>query len=428
MMPEEIIEQKENQSSGALWIARDSLFGYAGTFLMLALGFLTKILLARILSSSDLGLLLTGQAIVGLALVLSQLSLPEAAVRFVALFIPDLARARSALISALRVAIPLGIVAALGLTAVANLIGGDVYHQPALVRLLVILAIGLPFTTIGDVLAGAARGVGKLWIKVVVGDLARAAWVVLLLCGMLGLGIHSVYLIGAGYLSAAVLSGLVLSIWWLQSPLRLSGQTMRFSSRELLAYSLPLLGAGLLTGPVVNSILPLFLAGVVSPQAVAYFNLAGAFTVFVNAPVAAVEQAALPFWSKPGADLRATYALSTRWCLVLSLILFAPLMLASDMLMLAFYPPEYVSAAPLVRIMAGMALFSVATGPNAGMLKAIGRTRWILFSQIIFVVALLISTPLLLKSYGVLGAAMAWGAACGPWSARGRCWNRARIA
>lgn len=405
----EIVEQTKIERGGALWVARDILVGYVGTFLMLALGFITKVLLARILPSMDLGLLLTGQAIIGLALVISQLSLPETTVRFVAFFAHDSAHARSVLKSALEVVIPLSVVTTLGLSAAAGFIGDTVYHQPTLIVILVVLALSLPFTTFGDVLAGAARGVGKLWIKVTVSDLGRATWIVLMLCALLAMGVHSVFAVGGVYLSAAILSSLLLAFWWFRGPLRLLGRTPRFPPRELLAYGLPLLGAGLLAGPVVNSIMPLFLAGVVSPQSVAYYNLAGAFTVFVNVPLAAVEQAALPFWSKPGVDLQATYVLSTRWCLVLSLILFAPLMLAPEELLLAFYPPVYVAVAPLVQIMATMALFGVAVGPNAGMLKALGRTRWILFSQMIFAVTVLISAPVLIERLGVLGAALVWG-------------------
>ena len=129
----EIVGQTEIEQGSALWVARDTLVGYVGIFLMLALGFVTKVLLTRVLSSMDFGLLLTGQAIIGLALGISQLSLPETTVRFVALYAQNSTRAWSVLKSALEVATPIGVVTALGLSAAAGFIGDTMYHQPTLI-------------------------------------------------------------------------------------------------------------------------------------------------------------------------------------------------------------------------------------------------------------------------------------------------------
>ena len=61
-------------------IVRDSAVSGLGVYAMLGLNFATKVLLARALPADKLGVLLTAQAVVGLALVLAQLSLPDAVV------------------------------------------------------------------------------------------------------------------------------------------------------------------------------------------------------------------------------------------------------------------------------------------------------------------------------------------------------------
>src|SRR5438067_10099273 len=64
-------------------IVRDSTLGFLGVLATLGLSFAAKILLAHLLTVTDFGLLLTGQAIVGLALVVAQLSLADAVVSVV---------------------------------------------------------------------------------------------------------------------------------------------------------------------------------------------------------------------------------------------------------------------------------------------------------------------------------------------------------
>src|SRR5947207_4942963 len=82
-------------------IVRDSTLGFFGVLATLGLGFAAKIVLAHLLTLTDFGLLLMGQAIVGLALVVAQLSLPDAVVSFVGRYVArDRVRAKGIVLRA----------------------------------------------------------------------------------------------------------------------------------------------------------------------------------------------------------------------------------------------------------------------------------------------------------------------------------------
>ena len=394
-------------------IVRDSAIGSLGVFAMLGLNFATKVILARALSTVELGVLLTAQAVVGLALVLAQLSLPEAVVRFVGLYAAhDLSQAKGSLMSALRLSVFGSGLLALGLVLNTGWIANAFYHQAALAGVLVLLATAMPFTTVADVLGAAYRGLGQLWVKVVCVDLARAFWVVVALVYLVSRGANTLLAIATVFGIATLLSALLmLGLFWRSAYWRLPA--IRAPAGELLRYSLPLLAAGLLSGPLVNTGLPLLLGSLASVQAVSYFSLSLSLQLFVYLPTAALEQAALPVWSRQiggGAisGLHASYAFFTRWGYILASALFAFLFFNARTVLAIVYGPEYAVAALAIQALGAMTLFGAAVGPNEGMLRALGATRWIFFSRLVAGVALLGAAILLIPQWGLMGAVIAF--------------------
>lgn len=394
-------------------IIRDSAIGSLGVIAVLGLNFSTKVLLARALSTVELGVLFIAQAIVGLALVLAQLGLPEAVVRFVGLYAArNLSQAKGSLMSALRLSVFGSGLLALGLVLNTGRIANAFYHQAPLAWVLVLLATAMPFTTIADVLGAAYRGLGKLWVKIVCVDFARAFWVVVALVYLLSQGGNSLLAIATVFAIATLLSALLMAgLFWRSAYSHL--QTIHAPAGELLRYSLPLLAAGLLSGPIVNSGFPLLLGSLASVQAVSYFALSLSLQLFVYLPIAALEQASLPVWSRQIgcgqiSGLHASYAFFTRWGYILASIIFAFLFFNARTVLVILYGPEFAVAALATQALGTMALFGAAVGPNEGMLRALGATRWIFFSRIVGSVFLLGAAILLIPQYGLTGAVVAF--------------------
>ena len=398
---------------GLRTIARDSVLGWLGALGVIVLNFATKMLLARALTSAELGILLTGQTMVGLALAVAQLSLPEAVVRFVGLYAPStVAKAKATLLNALKLSTLVSLLMAGGLGLGAGFIANRIYQLPVLAGVLILLAVAMPFTSVADVLAATYRGLKQLWVKVICVDLTRALGVVLMLVVLMSQGANTLPAVAGSYVLATILSA------FLTFALFRSGSLWRVSAShiptgELLRYSLPLLAAGLLAGPIVNTGLPLLLGGLGSAQAVAYYSLAVSLQLFVYLPIAALEQAALPIWSgQIGvgtiSGLRASYAFFTRWGYVVASVVFALLFFNARTVLVILYGPEYAVAALAIQALGAMTLFGAAVGPNEGMLRALGDTRWIFFSRLVAGVASLGAAILLIPQWGLMGAVMAF--------------------
>lgn len=392
-------------------IARDSGIAYMGVLSLLALGVVTKILLARALTPTEFGLLITAQTIVGLLLMLGQLSLPDTVVRFVGLYAgQDMPKAKSVLLNALQLSLIGSGVMALGLGVSANLIAEGIYRQAALAGVLVLLALAMPANTTANILASAYRGISQLWVKITYIDLSPAMFVVVALPLLILLGKNSLVAVAGVYVLAAMLSTALVAGRFLRSPQwRVRAESV--SPGELLRYSLPLLGASLVAWPM--SAIPLLLGSLGSAQSVAYYSLSISLSSSIYMIVSAAETAALPVWSNQISKgmmpkLRADYAFTTRWCFIISSLVFVLIFLFPETVLAMLYGSSYAAAAPSVQAMAAMFLVNAATGPNESLLRALGSTRWIFLSRVaVGGVALVCAFPLI-QIWGLWGAVIAY--------------------
>ena len=393
-------------------IARNSVIGYFGVVFVLVVNFFIKILLSRVLSVGELGLFFAGQAVIGLILVAAQLSLPESVVRFVGMFaVQEMDKANAYIANALWLSGLSTVFFALGVSLCAGWIA-DTLRNPALAQVLLLLAVSIPLTTLADVLAAAGRGVGQLWIKVVLGDVTRPLWVVMALGLLFLLGVSSLSVVIWVYLTGSLVSS-VLTVIWFKSNIHLQGSISKASIVELLRYGLPLLGTALLAGPLVNSALPLLITRLSSVQAVAYYNLAISLSLLINVPIAVVEQAALPVWSAQSQtgsifELRAAYAFVARWSFLASSIVFALLWFNAGTILTFLYGPAYITAAPSLQAIAAAMLFGVIVGPNAGMLRAFADTHWLFVCSVVTGIVSLAVGMFLIPTWGLMGGVLAF--------------------
>jgi len=394
-------------------IARESAISYLGALAALALGFVVKALLARALSVEDLGVLLIGQSIIGLFLVLSQLGLPDAVVRFVGMFSGrDAAKAKGIFIAALTIGLAMSVLIAIGLAVSAKFIAHVLYDESALQHILIILAVGLPLSTAAEVIAAAFRGIGQLWVKAIAVDLVKLIWIILMLLALMSFQANSLTNIAAGY-SLSVLLSLVLAFGVYKISSQWSLSAARMAGSDLVRYSLPLLAASLLAGPIVNAGIPMLLGSLATAQAVAFYILALSLQMLLYLPVAALEQGALPVWSRQigeGSinDLRTSFASITRWGYLAASIVFGLIFFNARFVLSILFGPDFAIAAPAVQASLLVALFGAAVGPNDGMLRALALTKWILWARLMGSGASLIAAFLLIPQWGLMGGVIAF--------------------
>lgn len=389
-------------------IVLNSAAGYAANFVLMGIGILTKILLARMIAPADFGILISAQTITVFAISIASLGLTDAVVREVALD-----RGRGAeqwtgiVIEALKLVFPAALLVTLALFVSAHWIGQAVAAgEEAFPLVLILLALSVPFKMLADMFGAVCQGIGKYWLKVLALDLAPAAFVLAVLAALMAIGQGSVDKVAAIYLASGIVSSLVVASLGF-GVIRVRRQASSISRMALLRYGLPLLGSGIVAWPL--ALVPVAIGGLIAPESVAYYSLAISLASFIYLGTSVAEAASFGTWAEYVGESRrdqllANYRVVTRWGLILASLVFVPLFFCSGDVVMLVYGAGYLPVAELLPLLATIFLVNAATGPNESILKSLGCTQWIFASR--FAVGATVAAVLypLVTRYGLYGA------------------------
>ncbi len=389
-------------------ITAQTASGMAWTGVAMLLGFALRVLMARKMLPREMGIVLTAQAFVGLAVAVATLGVPDAIVRLVGIRATrDTAPKHLVYVGVKTVFVATVAAAAIALAALTL---GSLTSADALWTA-VIFIIALPLFGLGDVFAAAYRGVGRLGTKVLLIDVVRPLLVVLaLLLSPVVLSRQAPYVAGLFALSAL---GSLTAVWMF---FRRDGRWQSggaVTAAELLRFGVPLAGAVLLAGPVFNSVLPLMLSAWTGPSVVAFYMVAVSMYGLVYLPVGILEQAATPTWAHMAAHdtieaLTRSFHRYTNLCFAgaagLGLVI-----MANDRAILAWvFGPAFDAASGAVKIAVAATLCIALVGPNEGMLYALGLSRAIFNARFVGAVAGVGAGLILIPAYGLTGAVAAF--------------------
>lgn len=384
--------------------------GLGWTTVALGVGFALKLVMARAMAAEAMGVVLAAQSFVALALVLAALGVPDAVVRYVGRDEDGRSAPRRTVFRALTIVAPVTL-----LTAIAALAGFWIWfarRMPAdAMWATAIVIVTLPLLGIGDVLGAAFRGINRLATKLVLTDVARPAFVlVMLLLSPIALTQHASYVAGLYATGAAISAALLWALFARDDRWTDTGGS---TARDLLQFGMPIAGSALIAGPVVNSIIPLMLTAWPGSAAVALFAIALSLQGIVALPVAALEQAAVPTWSRMVAhDTAGELGASYKRCATMGFTLAASgslVLLANDRALLtSMFGPTFGAARGALQWTVVATLWGAFTGPNEGMLRALGRAGSIFRARTAAAVAGVVAGALLIPPYGLAGAVAAF--------------------
>ena len=391
-------------------IARQTATGLGWTVVALLVGFSAKLVLARKMPPHAMGTVMAAQSFVGLALAVTGLGIPDAVVRFVGLEANAAAAPRRTVSVALKIAAGTAVPATvLVLAALLGWFGAAMTSEALWTT--VILTASLPLLAVGDVLGAAYRGVNRLGTKLLLIDVVRPGFVVLaLLIAPVMLTQHASF-VAAMYAAAALL---IAGAFWVLFVRDARWRNLGASGAgDLLRFGLPIAGAALIAGPLVNNALPLMLSAWPGPTAVALYTVALSLQAVVYLPIGVLEQAVIPTWARMTVpEMREPLAASYRQftnlgfagATVIGLVFFA-----NDQAILSLmFGPTYALAGWVLRIAIVAALFAAFTGPNDAMLRALGLATSIFKARTAAALAGLSAAAALIPGYGLTGGIVAF--------------------
>ena len=391
----------------------NTLVAYIGTFVLIGLGVVGKMLLARILAPGELGVFISAQIAFGMMAFLGGLSVPDAIARFVGLYSPDSPRSLEVLSRGLRLAVGF----ALLLTLIAVLwewgMSAQFSRDPRYSIIGVLIALAMPFKVAADAIGAANQGAGRLYIKTAVVDVVPA---IAFACGLGFLavsGMGSLNLVAVAYvLSIALSPFLFFGAFSIRAIVRPCGASVRYG--EIVRYSLPLLLSGAVAWPL--TLVPIVVGRQTSAEAVSYYSLAISLGSFIYLGTAVMEAAGLSAWSSylgrgDVRQLEDDYRLSTRCGLLVGSVVFAALSTCPRDIVALLFGARYEPIARILPYMSCIFFANLMTGPTESLLKAHGETRFILTARLTAGAVVAATLYPFLRLWGLNGAVAVYGLA-----------------
>ena len=397
---------------------RGSALLLAGRAISLALNFASQVMVIRYLSKESWGAFSTVIAIVGVGSVINIIGLPRTIGRFAPIYEEkgEFGRLIGSVIIGLLSIVGLGVAATALVYGMRGSLAGAMQTDPLTVELLLIMVVLAPIgafdTLTGQLLAAFTNARTIFFRKHVVTPGLRLLAV---LSVVLGAGdarsLAFAYVI-AGGIGATVYGGIVLRAFRDRRFFaRAKENGVRLPTRELLAFSVPLISSDVLYIARTTCI-ALAIDYHYGAEEVADYRAILPISrlntlVLTNFAYMFLPVAARLFARNAIGEMQDLYSRSAVWVTVLSFPIFAVSFALSDSVTSTLFGEKYASAAALLAIAAlGDYLYSIL-GFDVDTLRVFGKVRWIVICDVATLIVVALGCWFLIPTYGSFGAAIA---------------------
>jgi len=382
---------------------------FAGVVLELVVSFVAKLLIARYLGPTDYGAVSIGLKLMTATSIFVLVGLDSGVGRY----LPrrdDPADRRGVLKSALEIALPVGLLAGVGLFLSADLIAVRVFHDPAVAPVIRVFSVVLPFAVVFRMAIGGVQGMQQSVPKVLIQNLTLPVSRFLLVAVVLLYGLGTVAAAWA-YGVAYVFAGLLGAYYLVRYTPLFADAPATSMHRELVAFSAPLMITAAML-QVLSHIDTFFLGYFASTTVVGVYNVVYPLAQLLTVVLSAFGFMVMPVISSLDAgdsvgEMRRTYQLSSKWILLATLPVFLVVVLFPEMVIRVTFGAEYDGGALALSVLAVGFFTHAVVGPNGNTLTSVGRTRLIMYDNIAVAATNVTLNLLLIPEYGLLGAAVA---------------------
>lgn len=406
---------------GTLWLAATSL-------LVKLLGFLHRIIIARIAGEEGIGLYMAVFPTFILAVTIVQFGLPVAVTRSIAAASSPAER-RHVLIYALSVTIGLSLIIAPAFLFFAPFLAEKLFHDSRAAWLLIAASPALPAIAVSSILRGYLHGRMRMK-EAAFSQLIEQVVRIALIAGLgtlfipYGIGAAAAAAMGAataGELAALLYCLIVFRVEWRRLQTPSERKPARVIQKELADTALPALGSRSI-GSVAWFLEPIFTvkslarAGFTAEEALKLYGvLTGYVLPLLLLPsffTSALSSSLVPDISESYSRhqysrISFRVAESIRFCLVTGGFAVVLLLLFADTLLLVMYHTSQGSS--MVKLLAPFFLFYYCQGPLQAVLQALNLSRAAMWNTLIGAVVKLLALVLLssIPSIGIYGTAIA---------------------
>lgn len=409
-------DQDSTSNRSLQQVAKGTGIIFAGTLIGMVFGFAGRVIVARYWTQSEYGIFSLAFVILNLLVLLSTLGLREGSSRNIAYFRgkSEDEKIDNLLSSSLWLSLTTSLVFSFLLFLLSDYIATNIFHEPSLATALKIISWGIPFFTLIQILASIFLGFGLSRPKAYFQDILRNLSFPILLTPVVILWPSFINVFYAFLLSLAIPCTLFF-VYAMKSDVIKAIKAIKPPklpvTRELLAFSLPLLGVIVLNF-LIRWTDTLMLGGFKTSIEVGLYNAAYPLANFISVPLSALILIYMPIVSGLYArnelkNIRRDFSILTKWLNAATLPLFLFLFLFPQEVLNLLFGTEYNLAANVLRILSLGFIINNFMGPNSAALVAFGETRFIMWATSATTILNIGLNLALIPLYSITGAALA---------------------
>jgi O-antigen/teichoic acid export membrane protein len=396
--------------------AKASGFLAGGNFFELGSRAIIALLLARWLGVEGYGLYVLAVSAGSLFTGISLLGLDRAMIRYVAIL--SRRRDRAGLLGTMRFGFLVAAISGVLLGAVlyfsAELVAEGLFDEPALVPLLEITAVLVPFLTISSVLIGIAQGFNRMDFSALAENVIQTVVRLGLLAIVAALDFLDVFaavvIFGIADVAATLTLILLLRRNWSREYAGPPLEHTRVDKREIIGFAFPLWLSGLLR-KLRRNIETFMLGTLSSVSTVGIYSVVGKINLVGHVSYLAILGGVRPTLAAlhDAGDriaLSAVYTTATRWTLAVNLPFFLIIVLFPTEL-LAIFGEDFTEGAAALIVLAVAEVINAGTGVCQSMIDMTGHTKVKLFNSFLWMALAAGASFVFIPRFGVLGAAIA---------------------
>lgn len=408
-------------------IAKSSILVFIGIILSKLLTYLYRIIIARQFGPEIYGIFSLSLIVLGLFISFSSFGLIDGLLRFIPLYRGknQINKIRFIIKKSVVILSISSIVSAVVLFLLSNFISVDIFHTQKMIIFLQILSISIPLTIFSSVFLNIIRAYEKIgwysFIWNVVQNFAKVlTLIILILIGIEENAIIFSYIFGI--FSMLVISYIICRYYLphLFGTHKLGKKQKSKILKEIFTYSWPIIFLNLISN--IYYWMDSFLIGLfMTPTDVGFYNAATPLVGLMAIIPVMFEQLFFPlitryFSQKKNYEIREITKQLGKWIFILTVPIFVITFLFPGTIINFFFGKEYLFAQDALRILSVGGFFSSFTFLFSDLIYIIGKSKTILTNIILTSIINLILNIILIKQYGINGAAFAttivWGILC----------------